>query len=174
MKDLGFQQGLLNIKDDRSKNYIDSVKEFLSFCENLTTINTDHQAINNSPLHKLAYDSAISSLEKAIKFALAKTTNVAFDGNKIFLQVPELIKRIEMNIPPNEIGDPKSPQLVDFRASLLSAWIYKLRNINPDTNNELTSSENERLQKLTLRAIEYVILQSEYNEIMHIDNGATL
>ena len=171
MKDLGYQQGLLNIKNDKSNNYVDAVKDFFSFCENLIAIDTDQQAINNSPLHKLAYDSAIGSLEQAIQFALAKTSKVAFDVNRIILQVPELIKRIEMNIPPNEIGDPKSPQLVDYRASLLSAWIYKLRNISPDTNKELSSAENERLQKLTLRAIEYVILQSEYNEMMLAKNG---
>lgn len=172
MTDLGYQQGLLNIRADKSNNYVEAVKEFLFFCENLITVDTDQKAINNSPLHKLAYDSAINSLEQAINFALAKTSNVAFDANKIFLEVPELISRIEMNIPPNEIGDPKSPQLVDYRASLLSAWIYKLRNISPDTNKELSSAENERLQKLTLRAIEYVILQSEYNEIMLIKGGA--
>jgi len=72
------------------------------------------------------------------------------------------LERLELGVPPNEIGDPKNPRTVDHRAALLAAWLFKLHGISPDTGKPLTNEEVGRLNQRTMRAAEYIILQDEY------------
>jgi hypothetical protein len=142
--------------------YVAAINAFFEEAKSLVAITDDQIAINADSQLKIAYDWMQASLDKAIAFAKAKTSSVTFQANIVFPQLPELIRRLELGVPPNEVGDPKKPQTVDYRASLLAAWMFKLRGVNPNSGEMLSSAEIDRLHKKTLSAIEYVILQDDY------------
>jgi len=148
--------------EERTAPYVKAVNEFIDEARRSAAVTDDQAAINADPKLKIAYDWMHASLDKAIEFATRKTNTVTLDSETIFPQLPELIRRLELGIPPNEVGKPENPQTVDYRASLLAAWMFKLRGISPETGDPLSSKEIDRLQKKTLSAIEYVILQDKY------------
>lgn len=153
--------------DPRISAYLDPMQGFIDDARRLSAATDDQRGIESDPLLKIAYNWMGESLTKAIEHAKAKTTAVAFQPGKILEQLPELIQRLEIGVPPNEIGDPANPTTVDYRASLLAAWLFKLRGINPESGKALTCEDIDRLRKKTLSAIEYVILQDEYARHVH-------
>jgi hypothetical protein len=107
----------------------------------------------------------------AINFAKNEAGKVTLDLNRVFNELPELIDRLSIGIPPNEVGDPGSPTVVDYRSSLLAAWMVKIRRVSSDGSDFLTSDQTVSLYKKTLSAIEYVILQEQYqSHIVASDN----
>ncbi|MCU7904761.1 MAG: hypothetical protein KZQ76_02705 [Candidatus Thiodiazotropha sp. (ex Epidulcina cf. delphinae)] len=142
--------------------YVAIVNEFLEESRKLVDIKNDQTAINSDPQLKIAYDWMNLSLENAIEYAKSSVSAVIFQSEMIFSQLPGLMRRLELGVPPNEVGDPQNPQTVDYRASLLVAWMFKLRGVNPDTGEVLSNDEVNRLYKKALTAIEYVILQNKY------------
>ncbi len=151
-------------------SYVKTKRTFLENAEQLSAVNKDQVEIENDPILKIAYDAMASSLSDAYNFAKEKTKSVSFNIDAIFSQLPELIRRLELSIPPNEVGDPNKPQTVDYRAALLASWMFKLHGVSSGSRNSLSSTEINQLHKLTLRAIEYVILQDDYK--YHTGNKA--
>ncbi|WP_125181305.1 hypothetical protein [Thiohalobacter thiocyanaticus] len=144
--------------------YVESVKAFIEEARKVASVTNDQTGINNDPQLKIAYDWMNSSLDKAIHFARQNTEKVAFDSDIVFPQLQELLQRLELGVPPNEVGDPANLQTVDYRSSLLAAWMFKLRSVYPSTGDTVSSQEIEKLHQKTLTAIEYVILQEEYSQ----------
>ncbi len=164
MDDLDFPGSFKQVSEQQASSpYVDAVNAFIEEARQLATVTDDKAAIDNEPELKIAYDWMESSLDKALEFAKQNTRSVAFDSSKIFLQLPELLQRIELGVPPNEVGSPGELQTVDYRASLLAAWMFKLRGVSPVTGTALSSKELDQLHQKTLSAIEYVILQDEYS-----------
>lgn len=163
MKDLGFLDNLLNLTDDQKiKPYVSTLLSVIEEAKQQTASTNDQDTINADPPLKIAYDWMKDSLDEAIAFAKENTSDVAFKTSSIFPQLPELIQRLELGVPPNEVGDPNNPQTVDYRASLLASWMFKIRGISKDTGKALSGIEIDKLHKKTLSAIEYVILQEDY------------
>jgi len=143
-------------------SYVKTTQTFLENAERLSAVKEDQAEIESNPILKIAYDSMEASLPEAYNFAKEKTKKVSFDSSVIFSQLPELARRLELSIPPNEVGDPSNPKTVDYRATLLASWMFKLHGVSPSSGITLSSVEINQLHKLTLRAIEYVILQDDY------------
>ncbi|MFV1976001.1 MAG: hypothetical protein ACC651_09650 [Candidatus Scalindua sp.] len=146
--------------------YIFAVNAFIDDVKQLVVTTSDQNGINLDPELKLAYDWMNESLKNAIEYATKKTKEVAFKSDEIFQQLPELLQRLEIGIPPNEVGDPEDPVIVDCMSSLLSAWLYKLQGVNPKTGETLSDDEVDRLHQKTLSGIEYVILQDSYRRYL--------
>lgn len=164
MDELGYLDKFSHIDSDQNNTapYVAAVQEFIREAKQLAAVSDDQSAIDAEPQLKIAYDWMKSSLPDAITFAKRATSAVVFQSDTVFQQLPDLIRRLELGVPPNEVGDPERPETVDYRASLLVAWMFKLRGINPDTGKALSSKEIDRLYEKTLSAIEYVILQNKY------------
>lgn len=174
MDELGYLDKLPDLaKDKDAAPYVAAVDAFISEARHLVSVTDDQVAINANPQLKIAYDWMKSSLTNALKFAKKKTTAVVFESETVIRQLPDLIRRLELGVPPNEVGDPKNPETVDYRASLLVAWMFKLRGVSPDTGKALSSKEVDRLYEKTLSAIEYVILQNEYEQHLAITQSTS-
>jgi hypothetical protein len=149
--------------------YVDATRAFVDDARQLVAATPDRDAIAGDPVLKLAYDWAESALRQALEFSKLRVAKLGFDHAPSYKHLPELIRRLELGIPPNEVGDPGAPTVVDYRASLLAAWMYKLRGLG-SAGAPLTAREAGELEMRTLRAVEYVVLQNEYAS--HMDGQA--
>ena len=158
----GFMEKLTQTAHKQCPEYVTAVKEFIDEATRLASITTDKTNIEADKQLKIAYDWMDKSLDQAIAFAKEKSKDVAFQVDTVLPQLAELIQRLELGVPPNEVGDPANPEVVDYRASLLAAWMFKLKGVDSKTGKLLTSKQIDQLHQQTLRAIEYVILQADY------------
>ena len=142
--------------------YVNATMEFVSQARILASEDPSMTKLSSDPVLKIAYEWAMESLQDGIDFASTKTTSIHFKTDPSFSQLPELIQRLKMGVPPNEIGDPNNPMIVDFRASLIAAWMFKLYGISPQTGTTLSNREVDSLHMLTMRAIEYIFLQKDH------------
>jgi hypothetical protein len=150
--------------DRRTARYHAAMMMFAAEARRHAEEKSDISAINEDRLVELSYAWMNASLARALEFARSKTAGVAFDIDAATGQLPELIQRLELGVPPNEIGDPLRPQAVDYRTSLLAGWLFKLYGVNSSTGEPLSSKDINRLNMQTLLAVEYVTLRGEYTE----------
>ncbi len=167
IEETGFYNKFSQIESNQDiASYINVTQTFFEGAKQLSAVKKDQDEIEKNPVLRIAYNSMKESLPGAYKSAKERTEKVSFNVDAIFSQLPELIRRLELGIPPNEVGDPNCPQTVDYRAALLASWMFKLKGVSPDSGNILSSIEINQLHKLTLRAIEYIILQDDYKRCM--------
>jgi hypothetical protein len=159
----GAVQKFLDTAGERGEPYGTALSEFVAQTKALTALTSDRARINADPTLKIAYDWVEETLPDAFAFAEARAKDVAFNVDEALKHLPELLYRLELGIPPNEVGDPLGPTAVDFRASLLAAWIYKMGAAN-EKGEPLSTSEIDKLNLQTLLAVEYVILREKYEE----------
>lgn len=165
MDDLKILDDLWLIKGEVNVGaYVDATRGFVEQARELVKDHSDEDAINGDMVLKIAYDWMNTSLADAIRFAQDRTGSMSFRVQPAVEQLSSLIRRLELGIPPNEVGDPKAPVTVDYRTSLLAAWMFKFRGISPKTGETLSSDEIGDLYMQTMRAIEFVILRTEYDE----------
>lgn len=147
--------------DERIASYGNAVSAFIEQLTTLVRATSDTDKISADPVLDIAYQWMNESLQKAFDFAEIKVSNALFDVDSVQHQLPELLHRLELGIPPNEIGTPLTPTAVDCRTALLAAWIYKLRGLDQD-KNPLSMQAIDKLNLQTLLAVEYVILRDRY------------
>lgn len=166
LDDLGWPQAIDQMKADAiAGEYALAALGFVSEARTLAGTNPDEQAINGSPVLKIAYDWMRGSFAGAIAFAKQRVDVAAFRAASI-ADVPGLIERLQLGVPPNELGNPLAPRSVDYRSALLAAWVFKLRGLSPTLAEPLSARETERLNQNTMRAVEYIILQDDYRTAM--------
>jgi hypothetical protein len=87
---------------------------------------------------------------------------MTYRPNDFSRRLAELLGRISLGIPPAEIRG----ETVGFRDALLAGWLYKLAKlpIPVDTRKTWEPDDDETLQRLVLKAMEYTDLSTEYTE----------
>ncbi len=162
LDDLGWPQAIHQMQaDPLAGAYATAAVSFLTEGRSLAGVTTDEQAIDAEPVLKIAYDWMRGSLAAAMTFSKGRVDAVAYKAATI-ADLPGLLERLQIGVPPNELGDPLEPRAVDCRSALLAAWFYKLRGLSPSSSEPLSARETERLNQNTLRAVEYIILQDDY------------
>lgn len=150
-------------EDKRAQEYGASVLSFVEQAKQIVAVPSDQDKIKADPVLSIAYEWMEKGLPKAFEFAKNRVKDVLFDMNSVVRQLPELLHRLELGVPPNETGDSLNPQSVDFRASILAAWIYKIHG-QDSTGNVLSAEALDKLNLQTLLAVEYVILRDKYGD----------
>lgn len=164
LDDLGWPQALDQIQGDTIAGpYAKAVIDFLNEARNLASVTADEQAIEAEPVLKIAYDWMRGSFPAAMTMAKTRVDAVSFKAAAL-ADLPGLLERLELGVPPNELGNPLEPRAVDYRSALLAAWVFKLRGLGPTTAEPLSARETDRLNQNTLRAVEYIILQDDYRK----------
>ena len=156
----------VTVGEDPFKQYTAATRAFFEQATSLAGKLTDDVSLKADPVLKIAYEWMETSLPAAIEFAREQTRSVVFGTEPSFSQLSRLIQRLELGIPQNEVGEPNASQVVDYRAALLAAWMFKLRGVSPKTGEALSSKEEDHVHKRTMRAIEYIFLQNEYGAHM--------
>lgn len=164
LDDLGWPQAIDQMQADPIAGaYAKAALAFLTEGRNLVAAATDEQAIAAEPVLKIAYDWMRGSLPAALIFSKERVDAVSYKAATI-ADLPGLLERLRIGVPPNELGNPLEPRSVDYRSALLAAWTFKLRGLSPSSTEPLSERETERLNQNTLRAVEYIILQDDYRK----------
>lgn len=163
-----FTDQLLNLKADPVLGRIDtSIATTISEVNAITAVTSDLTALSAKPVISIAYDWISDSLPDALRFAKEQIGGLEYAASLIQKEIPGLIERLSLGLPPNEFGIPPNNIGVNWRSSILAAWIVKIHGYkkgNPPI--ALESKDIDRLQKVTLRAVEYVLLTQRYSTHM--------
>ncbi len=166
MDEESFTSNLLDLPEkDLPEGVSDAIRNFVSHIEEISSSSYDRDAINNEPILREAYAWIDKSLPDAISYARNETIDVRYDSDVIKDEVPELLNRLYLGVPPNEIGRYPDVRPANWRTAILAAWIYRLtgRRVESQRVVEMSEKEIERTHSLTLRAIEYIILTNRYS-----------
>lgn len=151
----------------------DSIKAMLSHIDHTASDNSDVAILESDLLLKIAYDWVVLSLPDAIQYAKTRINQLSYDKDAISKDIPSLLERLALGIPPNEIGVQPHIKTVDWRSAILSAWICKIHGHKKGVSSPtpMSSPDIDLLQKITLRAVEYILLQKRYESHMRANQG---
>lgn len=163
--DTGHVAAIKSLRAERA--VIRTATEFLNHLEGEIAKNDDVVNLNAERIIAIAYTWIEETLDDAIQFAKKEIGQLAFEVQKVKDEVPELIQRIELGLPPNEVGRPPDAACADWRSAILAAWLYRIHGkklAGRDRGKQLDAGELDNLNRLTLKAVEYTMLQNQYAE----------
>ncbi len=134
----------------------------------------DLALIDKNNLWCLAYKQIVGYLNAGVTYLLndMQLERELVTSDKLYGKLHHLVERLENNIPPNAIEsdayDRKPADMVDI---INAAWFYKLSSAESilDSNrsfNEDSYVWRDRLNNLTLKAIEYSDIERDYSDMM--------
>lgn len=146
-----------------------SISDFYSHISSTASTVTDKNAINGQPLLNAAYTWVEETLPDAINYARKRTKGVRYAPEIIEEEIPELLDRLYLGVPPNEVGTYPDENVANWRSAILAAWLYQLTGHKVEGQHiiDLTEPEIKKTHTLTLVAIEYIILKSKYKKHIH-------
>lgn len=143
------------------------LSRYLEHLRELTARETDKSNLGLDQVVKLAYDWVEESLPEGTAFARSKLAPVRYDPQRIAAEVPELIERLRIHVPPSEIGVPPDTQAIDWRSALVAGWACRLHMLEgPAAGTPRGIEETETINRLVLRAVEFTILGEEYHKFL--------
>lgn len=136
---------------------------------------TDKQELDNIKLIRLSYQWLEETIEEALAFCREKIQLLLYQPSLIETEVPELMKRLKLGIPANEIGVYPNCSTPDWRSSVLASWITCIGSelVREGAPSKELTAEIRHLQILTLRSVEYVLLQVNYSNNVSSQNGSS-
>lgn len=141
----------------------DAMIATLDYLAQLTSLKTDEIEIGKTCIVRVAYSWLEETLPEALAFAATSVQSTTFPANLIPAQTPMLLERLQLEVPPNEIGIWPNNEAADWRAALCASWLYAL---GDSLRQGLTSDERYAAllttQRLALKGIEYALLQQAY------------
>lgn len=155
-------ESLTSCEGEIAKKYMADVAAFIGHSRSIAGETTEQATLGTDPTVEIAYEWVAASLPAALKYAAEKSGPVLYDLSIAQKHLPELLERIEFGIPPNEVGDPLKPEIVDLRSPLLASWVYKTRGVDERSGQPLGLKEIDKLNLQTLLAVEYVLLREKY------------
>lgn len=159
-----YTDALLNIKEiNNIRGVRKGVQSVLEEINRITNETDDKKSLEDDQVVDIAYKWIEKSLSDAIKFAKKRVEKVIYQSENIRNEIPELIQRISFGIPPNENGVYPNTVTVDWRSAITAGWIYRFAGfpIPNNHNRQVDSQDIDRLQRITLRAIEYIMLNND-------------
>ncbi|MGH8703650.1 MAG: hypothetical protein ACREVR_21060 [Burkholderiales bacterium] len=141
-----------------------SLSSILGHLDLLASKRSDRKAIKAEPVIGIAYGWLEETIADALRFARKKCKATMFYENALIeKEIPELLQRLSIEIPPGERGRWPNAIPVDWRSSILSAWIMKITIATRSrTSTRVLGKNVNELHRLALKGIEYSILSSKY------------
>ena len=170
----GYTAELLEVVDKViSIDIKESVRGYLEHIDTIIANDDDMDALYTDIVHETSYAWMEDILDRAIKYARDKVAAVSYSRGILSQEIPDLVERISIGVPPNEIGVYPQKRYADWRSSIIAGWLYKFGGYDVPFDVEKKSSRNsiDRLQRLTLRAVELCIFEDEYLRKYNADKG---
>jgi hypothetical protein len=155
-----------------SRESCKKINEKFERIESLTKEKSDIDNIEKDPLVKIAYreiEKNINFFLKSKKFLRDVLKENILAPDELYKDIEHLIIRLKNGIPPNAVEysaeNRRTATLVEI---INTAWFYKISSgknlLNEDGEiNEEIFEQKETLNRLTLKAIEYSDIETEYN-----------
>lgn len=150
----------------QNSNFFTKTQELFNKIEQIVASDEDINLLKTNPLIDVAYEWVKESLQRAkgeVKALIP--TDLVYLSRTFEEEVPELIERLRLNVPPNELGIYPSIRLPAWQSALISSWVYKIneKHFLPDNSTqEFTTVDHHSINKLCLRAIESISLHRAY------------
>lgn len=145
----------------------DTLQKTLDYLETATADQTDLANLKNDPLVDAAYEWLEQTLADALPDAKDRTKAFPYPPDKIEQEVPGLLERMRLLVPPNELGRGADVSVVDWRSSLVSSWLYILNEtLQPATDQKEKQKKLLTIQNLALKGAELALLQADYNSYL--------
>lgn len=143
----------------------DAMEQFFEHMQSITRPKSDIAALNGHKLCSVAYGWVQETLVDAMKATAARLRDTGYDARRIEREIPELVQRLEVSLPPNEIGAYPNETTADWRSAVLGAWVHRIRRMRDVTEFGETFSreELEDIQGITMAAIEMVLLKQSHD-----------
>ena len=154
-----------------SNQIFKKVNERFELIKKLTIEKPDLEAIKKDPLVEIAYreiEKDIDAFIKSTNYFKKELKKKILTPPKLYKDIEHLVKRIKNGLPPNAVENSiekrRPAELVEI---INAAWFYKIssneRLLKKDGKiNEEIFSKKETLSRLTLKAIEYSDIETEY------------
>lgn len=166
LEDLGSIEAIVNLRGEKAVNAC--TLSHVDYLRSLTSSTGDVDLLRTEVSLKIAYSWLDESISNAIAFAKSAIGKALYPAQAIKSEVPELLARLRLSLPPNEVGAPPDQKTVDWRSSLTTAWIYLLcgssMNDKDDHADDGSSKKLAEIQRLTMAAIDYIYIQREYDK----------
>lgn len=166
----GYLNALQQIPDNNEFGFENqAIVDMLAMIDQIVAIQSDKTKIKSDFCSEIAYEWLENTIEDAIPYVKKMVKDTLYDKEKIAVEIPSLIERIAMGIPPNEINVYPDIKNVDWRSAILAAWLYKIngKKIGKTKPLELiNSSDIDRLQSITMRAVEHILLYTKYKDFV--------
>jgi len=127
----------------------------------------DRVEVNKEPSSSSAYISAYRKLADLRKFAAGYFLYPPYSQDMFRKEVPMLLERLQMDLPPNQIEQHLTQTRdVSLASILASVWLYKLTSLPSlfERDPEGYAKRVHTLNRLTLKAIELSEVKREYQE----------
>lgn len=142
-----------------------ALKSAFDRVEKLAGSNDDTIALANDPIIDVAYKWVANSLDLAKQGAQQRLPKQLIYAHALMTaEVPELIQRLELKVPPSELGIYPDTALPAWQSALLAGWAFTLhgKHSTPTGDVDFSIGDYDTVRKLVLRAIEGIDLQQEY------------
>jgi hypothetical protein len=153
------------------KEKLNKINNGFELIKKLTEEKFDLEIIKEDELVKIAYrelEKDIVAIEHSTRYFKDELRKKILFPNKLYKDIEHLVNRIENGLPPNAVEDSiysrRPATLIEI---INAAWFYKISNnvrlLKDDgkIDNEIFDKK-DTLNRLTLRAIEYSDIESEY------------
>lgn len=165
---IGMLSVLRTLARNLSAEVAQGITGALDEVSSLAGVKSDQEILSKShELNAIAYQWASDALPLLADLVKSKLGTSIYAVDAVGNDVPDLMIRIDLGIPPNERGVFPDVAPVDWRSAILAGWLVKLGAFPAGGlagNHEETATRISRMERLTLKAVEYVILQSQYSD----------
>lgn len=131
----------------------------------------DLKALANDSLISDTYEWVKASLEDAKQFVKTRlATDMIYSTGAFSAEIPELIGRLVLNVPPSELDAFPNVRLPAWQSALLAGWFVRIYGKRQSAEGEIPFrlQDYDGLQRLVLRAIENIGLHKEYLDHMAV------
>jgi hypothetical protein len=153
----------------------DAVNRRLHFLEEIASNDSDKKEIEDDAYTKIAYVEIEQDLQEA-KPRLRKELS-SLISTEFYDRLPHLVERLELGIPPNaweiSIDERQAATVLEI---INAAWFHKL-SWSDSMFDKIGNAESDiykkrsRMNRLTLKALEYAFIENEYMTSKGVDSG---
>lgn len=153
----------------KDQNYFFSANELIKRIGQMTSKTEDIEALEKDAAHEIAYEWVHQSLAKAkISIKQSLPAGIAYTADSFTKEMVELLERLSLNVPPNELGFFPKTRTPKWQSALNASWIFRLHGMRRSLSGPqpFASADYDAINRLCLLAIENIALQREYTAHM--------
>ncbi len=165
LNQLGMLEAIKEIARGLSSTVALAINGAISEIDSIADKISDQVAIErNGRLAQISYQWVVDGLPDLISKMKESLNSSSYQVASLKQDVADLIARIELGIPPNERGVFPNIQQIDWRSAIVAGWLVKLGSFSSSASEGGNAAADivERMERLTLKAVEYVILKDQY------------
>jgi hypothetical protein len=122
----------------------------------------DAAVINNDGLLKRAYEEIAAAIPGVESSVVQKLEGLVYSKDSLAQELPELLALLSIGVPPNRTA----LKVAGLRSVINAGWIYRIARLPiPYRADKSWGVEDDiTLNRLILKAIEYIDVQEEYDQ----------